>query len=149
MFDASELCSKTEIPEEGIPLLRFRDEAPISEPHDEVQYRWGGRERLDGLQVRRNRLLGNLAVELVAERGHVFKFCTGSRFVRIAMAPDLRFPQEVEARALDDMSSAVHLVSSKEDRRPEDLLERGDESAVLLAAFQRVSISAALRKRTI
>src|SRR5215831_706857 len=65
ILDASQLADQAKSAEQRHAFLSSGREASVGKPHEQVQGRWGRRERSGRLQVGRNRMGLNLSVELV------------------------------------------------------------------------------------
>jgi hypothetical protein len=74
-------------------------------------------------------------IELVAQNNHVLKLIREGILVRLTAVPDLRLSEEAEPGASNYFCVPAESVRSEEDGCPEDALESGNQSSILLAAL--------------
>src|SRR3954469_9266156 len=77
----------------------------------------------------------DLLIELVTEHNHVFKFTGPPGLLGTAVVPDAGFPQEVKARALDQLGFPADRVRTEEDGSAEDPLQGSYQPTILCASF--------------
>lgn len=113
--------------ERGPVERRLCCEATVGKPHEQVECGWAGRERLGPLQIDRNRVIENLAIELVAQNNHVLAVPLQELLLGILRIPDPGFAHEIKTGAANNCCTFALHVGAEEDRRPEDAFECPDQ----------------------
>ena len=101
VFRASELAHQTEIAEQRNALPPFRHEAPVREPHEQIERRRGTGKRLRRLHIRRDRMAHDLLKELVTEYDFILEATGQGRLVGLPRIPDSRFAHKVESGVMN------------------------------------------------
>lgn len=123
IVSAAELANKPELAEEWNPLSPPSREAAIREPGEQVERRRARRERLCRFQVRRDRMAGDLPVELLAENDYVLTIARQECLFQVSRIPNPGLPHEIEAGAMHHSGPVSLRVGAEEDRCAEDALE--------------------------
>lgn len=136
ILDAAELSNEPIVAEDRNFFGTLGGEAAVGKPDEQIKHARRGGEHFHSLQVGRNRMSGHLGEEFVAQRDHIF-----ASFTAVALIPDGRLPEEVEPRPMNHSGRRGNGIGAEEDRRAEDSLEGGDQSAVLFPPFAIPKVS--------
>ena len=66
---------------------------------------------------------------------YILELLVNRALIRIAAVPDLGFPEETQASALNHLRLRQHMIRSEEDRCAEDAFEGRNQAPILSAAF--------------
>ena len=102
-----------------------------------------------GLQVGRNAVSVDLAVELITENDLVLEVLANGDGFDITRVPELGLPQEVEPPFADDPRRRTFFVRAEEDRGAENALESRDQPSVLFPSFENIAQAASGRDSTV
>lgn len=83
----------------------------------------------------------HFGIELVGQNNGILEFRRDDLLGGIAVVPDLGFLQEIEAAPVDHTRLPACRIGAEEDGRPEDTLERADQSTVFFPALAIPNVS--------